>query len=413
MGLLFLLSAITYIDRVCISVAGPRMQADLGISPSAWGWVTGAFAFSYALFEIPTGALGDRLGPRSVLTRIVLWWSAFTSFTGMVSSYPLLLIIRFCFGMGEAGAFPVQSVAVSRWFPVPERGRTFGILWSAGQLGGAFAPLIVVPIQMRYGWRASFYTFGVVGVIWALVWYRWFRDSPRENEGVSEAEREEIGDLAPKTHSAMPWGVALRTVNLWAIMGMAFSYLYPYYFFQSWFHTYLEKGRGFSESSLWLSALPFMVGACCNVCGGLASKALVTRFGLTWGRRAIGMIGLGCAAIFTIATLLTHDRTLSLVFLSLLYGGITFQQPVVFAVCLDVGGVYAGAVTGAMNSAGQVGSLVSSVVFGYLVDHYANYDLPFIPMAIFLLVGTLLWIKIDASRVLIPTTQSAIPAPVA
>src|SRR5271170_2115098 len=159
-GLLVLLFGITYLDRVCISVAGPRMQEDLHIGSIGWGWVTGVFSISYCLFEVPTGILGDRIGPRRVLTRIVMWWSAFTALTGAVTSYFPLLITRFLFGAGEAGAFPNASVVVARWFPVHERGRALGITLMAGQLGGAFAPLLVVPIQVHYGWRASFYVFG-------------------------------------------------------------------------------------------------------------------------------------------------------------------------------------------------------------------------------------------------------------
>ena len=176
--LLVLLFAITYIDRVCISVAGPRMQEALGIDPVGWGWVTAMFTLSYCLFEIPTGTLGDRIGPRRVLTRVVLWWSVFTSLTGMVSNYAQLLIARFCFGAGEAGAFPNASIVVARWFPATQRASMAGVMLMASQIGGAIAPLLVVPIQIRYGWRASFYVFGAIGVIWAAIWYAWFRDSP-------------------------------------------------------------------------------------------------------------------------------------------------------------------------------------------------------------------------------------------
>ena len=157
LALLFSLSIITYIDRVCISVAGPRMQQDLAIPPDLWGWVVGAFAFSYAAFEIPTGALGDRLGPRRVLTRIVVWWSLFTTLTGTVSNYFLLLATRFCFGAGEAGAYPNSSTAISRWFPAAERGRAQGLVWMASRVGGAVSPFLVIPIQRRWGWRASFW----------------------------------------------------------------------------------------------------------------------------------------------------------------------------------------------------------------------------------------------------------------
>ena len=406
LGLLSLLSIITYLDRVCISVAGPRMQEDLHISPVAWGWVTGVFAFSYAVFEIPSGAMGDRIGPRKVLTRIVLWWSAFTSLTGAVSNYSFLLLTRFCFGMGEAGAYPNASVVIARWFPAHQRARAAGIIWMASQLGGALSPLLVVPIQMRYGWRASFYAFGILGVVWGIVWYRRFRDSPAENPRVSKAELEEIDHTSSETRHGLPWRIAVRSGNLWTVMAMTACYVYTIYFFQSWFHTYLSKGRGYSENDLLLSAIPYLVGACANGLGGVASDALVRRLGLKWGRRSVGIIGLGSAALFAVAVVLTEHRLLALIFLSLLYGGVTFQQPNVFAVCMDIGGKHAGAVTGAMNTAGNVGSLVSSVAFGYLVTSFGNYNAPFIPMAVLLLVGGLLWLRIDPTREVIPSIEA-------
>jgi MFS transporter, ACS family, glucarate transporter len=401
-----LLLVITYLDRVCISVAGPRMQEALNIGPFAWGWVTGIFTLSYAAFEIPCGALGDRIGPRRVLTRIVLWWSGFTSLTGAVTGYVPLLLTRFFFGAGEAGAFPNASIAVARWFPVHERGRAFGISLMASQLGGAIAPLVVVPIQIKYGWRASFYVFGILGVAWSLVWYWWFRDSPAEKAGVSQAELAETRDLVAKAHHGLPWKIAIRSANLWAAMGVAGCYVYTYYFFQSWFHTYLVKARGYSEADLLLSSLPFLIGACANLGGGLVSQALVKRRGLKWARRTIGALGMGTAAVCTIAVMFTAQWLGALILLSVVYGGICFQQPTMFAACLDIGGEYAGAVVGAMNTAAQIGSLVSSVAFGFLVDRYGSYNLPFIPMAALLLLGAWLWLKIDPSRTLIPKPPS-------
>ncbi len=409
LGLLSLLLVITYLDRVCISVAGPRMQEALHIGPVAWGWVTGIFTLSYAAFEIPSGALGDRIGARRVLTRIVLWWSGFTSLTGLATGYYPLLLVRFLFGMGEAGAYPNASVVVSRWFPIQERGRAFGITLMAAQLGGAFAPLLVVPIQIHYGWRASFYLFGVLGVVWSGVWYRWFRDSPAERVGVSPAELEETRGLMAKGHQRLPWSVALRSRNFWAAMSAALCYVYTFYFFQSWFHTYLVKARGYSENDLLLSSLPFFVAAGANCAGGVLSNTLVKKVGLRWGRCGIGVVSLATAGLCTIAVMFTHGRFGAMLLLSLIYGGITFQQPIMFAVCLDIGGAYAGAMVGAMNTASQIGSFLSSLVFGYLVGRFGSYNVPFIPMAALLLLGAWLWLKIDPSEQLIDSgaTQDA------
>lgn len=191
-------------------------------------------------------------------------------------------------------------------------------------------------------------------------------------------------------------------------MGVAFCYLYTLYFFQSWFHTYLVKARGFSENDLLLSSLPFLVGALGNVGGGLASHLLVRKLGLTWGRRSIGVVGMGTAALCLAAVMFTQPWLWALIpLLSLVYGGITFQQPTMFAVCLDIGGEYAGAVVGAMNTAAQIGSFVGSVAFGYLVDRYGNCNVPFIPMVALLLIGAWLGLKVDPSQVLVAPAQVA------
>jgi MFS family permease len=195
--------------------------------------VTSVFYLSYGAFEIPTGVLGDRIGPRRVLTRIVLWWSAFTTLTGTVSNYTLLLIVRFCFGIGEAGAYPNASTVIARWIPPDRRARAWGTVWLTAQIGAASAPLLVVPIQMRYGWRASFFVFGILGVVWAAVWYWWFRDWPREMSRVTPAERREIEADASPGHSALPWRQTLADGTLWRITGIGMSYVYSIAFFQS------------------------------------------------------------------------------------------------------------------------------------------------------------------------------------
>ena len=403
LGFLFLLSVITYIDRVCISVAGKTIQEDMGIAPEKWGWILGAFAISYAAFEIPSGSMGDRIGPRKVLTRIVIWWSAFTSLTGVVRSFPALLGVRFLFGAGEAGAYPNSSAAISRWFPFVERARAHGLVWMASRVGGAISPLLVVPIQAAYGWRTSFIVFGVMGVAWAAAWYWWFRDHPSEKAGVTASEIEEIGTGAkPEAHAGLPWGQALRSPNLWWIMLMYHTYCWGSFFYLSWLHTFLENGRGFSKADLVAySWLPFVFGGTANMLGGITSDYMVKRVGLKWGRRLCGLIGLGASAIFLLATTLTQDKVASVLLLALGYAGSDFMLPVAWAVCLDVGRKYAGAVTGAMNTAGQIGSFATSVTFGYLVSYFGSYDAPLIPMGILTGISALLWLKIDPTHQLV------------
>ncbi|MEP7367263.1 MAG: MFS transporter [Acidobacteriota bacterium] len=397
LALLILLFAITYLDRVCISIAGPRMQAELGIDSIGWGWVTGMFTLAYCLFEIPTGLLGDRIGPRRVLTRVVLWWSAFTSLTGMVSNYYLLLAARFCFGAGEAGVFPNSSVVVSRWFPSTQRATISGVTIMAAQLGGALAPLLVVPIQMRYGWRASFYIFGALGVVWAAVWFGWFRDSPAQARGVSPEELAETQGQQQKSSHRFPWSVGLRTPTILYMLAVSFCYACVFNLFQTWLHTFLVKGRGFSESDLSASAIPYVFAICTTFIGGLASDALVKRFGAKWGRRTLGVVGLSCAGSAAVAAMFTHHQGMTIVLLSLIYGGITFQQGGMFGASLDIGQDYAGAMVGLMNMSAQVGGLCSTVAYGYIVQGFRSYDAPFVPMAAVLFLGAALWLKIDAS----------------
>jgi MFS family permease len=407
LGMLSSLAVITYLDRVCIAVAGPRMQDALHISPQAWGWVTSVFFLSYSAFEIPTGALGDSIGPRRVLTRVVAWWSAFTSLTGTVSNYYLLLLVRFCFGAGEAGAYPNASVVIGRWIPVAKRTRAWGIVWMTSQVGAACSPLLVVPIQMRYGWRAPFFVFGILGLVWSLVWYAWFRDSPHEKAGITQAELSEIGSAGASQHHGMPWATALRIPALWRIAAIGACYVYCLGFFQAWLQTYLVKGRGFTEAALVLSSLVYAVGAAANGLGGMAGDWTVKRHGLRNGRRCLGVAGLTAAALFFTAAIFAPGGKWALVFLALAYGGILFQQPSLCALCLDVGRKNAGAVFGFMNTAGNSASALSGVVFGYLVGYFGNSDTPFIPMVALLCLGALLWSQVDPTRELFPELHPA------
>lgn len=404
-ALLVALFAITYLDRVCISVAGPRMQADLGIDPVGWGWVTGVFTLAYALFEIPTGALGDRLGARRVLTRIVTWWSACTALTGAVTGLYPLLVVRFLFGAGEAGAFPNASIVVNRWFRPAQRATMSGVCLSAGQIGGAFAPVLVVPLQQRFGWRAAFVVFGAVGLVWALVWYAWFRDTPQARAG--SAAHAAAGASSPgHGHGrGFPWRTALSSPTVIALLAVAFCYIYVYNFFQTWFHTFLVNGRGVSESGLFVSSLPFLVAVVMNVAGGAASDALVGRLGRARGRRILGAVSLAAAAALVAAAASTARPDLTVVLLALAYGAITFQQSGVFGVCLDVGGAYAGAMVGLMNTAAQIGGFVGSVAYGYLVERFASYDAPFVPMVAVLAMGALAWARVDATTSLESTVE--------
>jgi sugar phosphate permease len=270
------------------------------------------------------------------------------------------------------------------------------------QVGAALSPLLVVPIQLRYGWRAPFFVFGLLGVLWSLAWYTWFRDSPQEKAGVSQAELREIGSAPGFEHHGMPWAMALRLPALWRIGAIGACYVYSLGFFQSWLQTYLVRGRGFTEKALALSALTYAVGAVANGLGGVAGDWMVKHHGLRVARRSIGVVELSAAALFLTLAIYAPSGNRALVFLSLAYAGILFQQPSLCALCLDVGRKHAGAVFGFMNMAGYLASALSAVVFGYLVSYSGSYNTPFIPMVALLCVGTFLWLQVDPTRELFP-----------
>jgi MFS family permease len=413
LSLLFLLSIITYLDRVCIGIAGTRIQDELAISTESWGLILAAFTLSYAAFEIPAGVWGDKYGPRNILARIVLWWSAFTALTGLATNYYFLLVVRFLFGAGEAGAYPNISASVSRWFPTHERARAVGITWAASRLGGALAPFLVVPIQQIYGWRASFYIFGAVGLVWTAWWWFYARDNPRDKAGISKEELDLIG--APKevaAHVSLPWKQVLRSRNFWVLLAMYHTYCWGSYFYLGWLPTYLQRGRGFTENEMKLWAtLPFLFGIVGNLSGGVASDYLSKKYGLKIGRRVIGSAGLALSGLFMLGTSQTENREIAVLFLALGYGSMDCMLPVSWAICMDIGKKYAGSVSGSMNMAGQVGSFASTALFGYLVKWLGNdYNKALVPLAVMLLISAALYVFIDPTEQLVPEKAEK-PAP--
>jgi MFS family permease len=395
LGLLVLLSVITYLDRVCIAVAGPRMQAELGLSPRDWGWVLGVFSLAYGIFEIPTGALGDRLGHRRVITRIVLWWSAFTALTGLVSNYYLLLATRFLFGVGEAGAYPNMAGSVGRWFRPTERARAQGVIWGASRVGGALTPLLVVPLMVAFGWRSAFFVFAAAGVVWAVVWYAWYRDRPYPHPA------------GATDHAGVPWRGLFRGRQLWLIMATAWCYGWGSSFYLSWFHTYLVKGRGLTEEEMgFYAALPFVLGAFGNLGGGFLGDHLARRFGLRTGRRLVGSVSLAVGALLILTAVLTAGPV-GVLALALAYGVMDCMLPSAWANCMDVGGRYAGAVSGAMNTAVQAGGFLGIVLFGYLVEEFGGYAAPLVVIACMVLLSAVLFSRIDPTRPLIPAPDPA------
>ena len=399
--LLFFLSIIVYLDRVCISVMGKRIKADLNLSNEQFGWVLGAFALSYALFEIPTGIMGDKFGPRKVLSRVVLWWSFFTALTGAANGFISLVIVRFLFGAGEAGAYPNTSIVVSKWFPKYETGRAQSFIWAAGRVGGAMAPLIVVPVAIAFGWRSSFYLMGCIGVIWVLIWFRWFRDNPEQKHSITQSELQEIVNnrqVRLKDHR-IPWSKFFRSSNMISLMLMFHFFMYGAYFFSAWLPTYLQEGRHFSEEKMKLFAtLPFALGAIGCFAGGFLSDYLVKKKGLKYGRRAVGLVSMGLSSLIVLLAAVTKNNETAAVLLAIGMAFKDFTLPVAFATCIDIGRSRAGLVAGAMNFAGQLGAFFLAIAFGKIVDSTGNYNMPLYFIAIVLFLSSLLWLLINPEQ---------------
>ena len=231
--LLCSLTTLTYMDRICISIVGVRIKSDLHLSNEKFGWALAAFALAYALFEIPSGMLGDRIGPKKVFIRIVIAWSVFTALTGMVSGLVALLVVRFLFGAGESGTYPNSILVVSRWFPVNETGKALSWVGIGSQIGAALAPLIIVPIAVAYGWRMPFLVIGAIGLLWVGICQVWFRNFPAEMNAMPDAEKELIKSQCrhkPGRH-LVPWKLILRNSTLWPLLLMYFCCQWANYFF--------------------------------------------------------------------------------------------------------------------------------------------------------------------------------------
>ena len=403
-------SIITYLDRTSISITGNKITSELGLSITQFGWVLAAFSFAYGIFEIPTGILGDKLGPKKILTRIVIWWSLFTILTGFSYTFTALLIIRFLFGVGEAGAYPNATVVISKWFPKGERGRAQSFIWIASRIGGALAPFLSVFIMNTFGWRWVFYIFGTLGIIWAIFWNFWFKDEPREMKGIKSKEIELIEskrEVKSLGHGLLSIKNILKNKNVWFLMGMYHCLLYGAYFYLSWMPKYLKNGRNVGDDEIaFMASLPFILGTIGCFIGGFSSDFLSKKYGLKWGRRSVGMFGLIMAGICMITATFISDNTLSIIVLSLGLAFKDFTLPVSWATAADIGGENAGSVAGAMGMAGQLGSTVMSISFGYILSMTGSWELPLQIIGVIVIIGGLLWLKIDPSQKINNTSSS-------
>lgn len=394
---------ITYMDRVVISAAVPVIQKEFGFSLVTMGWILAAFRWGYALFQIPGGWLGDLIGPRRALALIVTWWSLFTSATALAWSAASMAVFRFLFGVGEAGAFPIATRSLSRWMLPTERGYAQGLTHAGSRLGAAFTPPIVVLLITAYGWRAPFFVFGALGILWALVWYLYYRDTPEEHRSVNAAEREMIhralGGPRSRTSRAVPWGCILRHGNLWVLSLMYALYGYCLAVYLDWFPKYLNDHRGFDLKQMGLYAsLPLLAGTLGDLLGGWSSDRLAERTGnLRSARRAVGATGFLLAATGIALAALTPDAVSSVWYSCLGMFGLEVTVGVSWAIPLDVGGDWAGSVSAVMNTCGNIGGAISPALLAYLVRGY-GWETPFLVAAGLSVVAAVLFTRIDATR---------------
>ena len=399
--LISLMYLITYLDRVNISTAAPEISKEFNFDKLTMGAIFSAFVWAYALFQIPGGWLGDQLGPRRVLTAIVTYWSAMTALTSLATGWVSFVAVRFLFGAGEGGAFPVATRSMQLWYPRQERGLVQGVSHSASRLGAAIAPPLVVAIMTTLGWRWVFYICGAIGILWSLLWYFTYRNMPEEQPSVSRDELayirgvDEKGAIKPpqvEKATTVPWATLFRSPNMWAIMCAYFTYVYCLWIFLSWLPSYLVDFRHFTLLKVGIFAsLPLWAGVVGDTVGGVAVDWLLVKTGNTkLAHRAVAIVGmLGCA-VFIMPAAMTEDAYVAVYCLT---AALFFLECTIgpsWAVPMHVGGKYSGTVSGVMNMAGNIGGALSPLVFGALVQ-YGSWVAPLVVAAALLVFGAGVW----------------------
>src|ERR1700685_943841 len=404
LGLTIAAYMITYIDRVVISSAVPSIQKEFGFSIVTMGWILSSFQWAYALFQIPGGWLGDRIGPRRALTAIVSWWSVFTCATVLAWSAGSMALIRFLFGMGEAGAFPIATRSLSRWMLPTERGFAQGATHAGSRLGGAITPALVVLLILRYGWRAAFICCGALGLIWAAVWFWYYRDTPDEHPSVNAEERELIRsslELArgSKGMQSVPWKRIVRSPQMWILSAMYFCYAYNLSVYLVWFPKYLNDHRGFNLKQMgFYASLLLLAGTVGDIFGGCISDLWAKRsHDLKSARRLVGAAGFLVSALSMVPACLTTN-SMTCVWLSCVaIFALESTVGVSWAITLDIGGDSAGSVSAVMNTCGHFGGAIGSALSAYLVVLY-GWSAPFLVMAGLSIVAAVLYLQINARQ---------------
>lgn len=411
LAVMCLMYFIAYIDRVNISVAGPLIKQEFGLSATQLGLVFSAFAYPYAAMQIFGGWCADKFGPRRVLTVLSIIWAVATVLCGFAWGMTSLMVARFLLGIGEGGAFPTATRAFTFWLPATERGFAQGITHSFARLGGAVTPPIVIGITALYGWRESFIILGAISLLWTVLYVWVFRNTPVEHRWVKPAELAEISlqaeVLARAAKGKTPWKEMIR--KMWLVTFVDFCYGWSLWVFLTWLPSYLKDARGFDLKQLALfTALPLLAGVIGDTLGGVVSDAVFKRTGdLKFARRIMLVIGLGGALIFILPMVYTRDPILAVALLSASFFFLELTNAVLWSLPIDIAGAYAGTAGGMMNTGFGVAGMISPVVFGYLIQTTGSYEVPFGVSALLLAVGVVAALFIDPTRKL--GDPSAIP----
>lgn len=396
-------SAILYIDRICISQAGSTIQKEFNLSKEQMGVVFGSFALAYALFEIPGGWLGDRFGVRKVLTRIVVWWSFFTAITGKAWSHFSLVVIRVLFGAGEAGCFPNIARAFSVWLPPGERARAQSLLWICTRWAGAFTPVLVVLLLKVPGitWRGAFALFGAIGMVWAVAFYLWYRDDPKTHPRVNAAERALLAENAHLSgeHGDVPWRRFLASRTTWMIWLQYFCFSYAWYFYITWFPEFLQVKYP-EMNPLFravLAGFPLFMGGLGSFC---TARSISWLNGLTGSlartRKLMAGLGFAVAAGVMLVPAMVSDVFWVIAALGFASFLCDFVIPVSWGACIDIGGRFAGTFSGSMNMMGNLGGFVSPIVIGALLAKSGHdYRAAFYMNSGVFALGAICWLFID------------------
>jgi len=362
------LAFLAIVDRVCISSAKSDISAELGITDTVFGWVFGVFAVGYTLTMVPSGWLADRYGPRKTLALAVLLWSLLTAVTGWVNGTGILLIVRFLFGMAEAGAFPGAARAISNWLPVQERGLAMGLLNTGSRLGAAFGLWAMSVSVLRLGWRFSFVLLGMAGFLWAVLWFSWFRDRPIAGLLGSVAEtRAHPQDPYVDQPAKARDGSLLRSQSVYLILFQYFASQFTFFICFSWLLPYLKTQYGLSGTMAGMyAAIPLYCGALANWISGTMVDAVYRRGHRSLSRRLPAMCGFGLAGVAVLAAASMGSANGFVFCFSLAIFGVDLTLSPSWTACADIGGRHTGTLSGAMNMMGSIGALVSSVSFPYL-----------------------------------------------